>query len=318
MEQKAAQMDIAHVHVLQLLMGNYTYAINETHVSKFPGRTVKGEQDLDMQTKVTINFLNIKGTYPTISSLSFNNSLMNVRFITCGKRGKSQYDFHQLTIVFNTSIWIAIVMVCVTLSAINMTLTSGGQTQKFATSLIQVYKVFVEQGNPFPDYISSNFRARFILTGLMLAGILISNAYKSVNVYKMTRPRKPLTYDLLDHLINDNFTLYSRVGYVRYWNADKVHGVIVNGSKWTSSVWKTNQYVEYFISRHWVFYEKIMSFTVGIIYQLESNQYNTGQFIGFGTKKDSIIHEHAESTKMLIKPFKILANSSTLMNTVTL
>lgn len=47
--------------------------------------------------------------------------------------------------------------------------------------------------------------------------IVLSNAYKNRNVYRMTQPRTPMTYDTVDQLLDENFNMYSRLGQVEYF-----------------------------------------------------------------------------------------------------
>lgn len=49
------------------------------------------------------------------------------------------------------------------------------------------------------------------MSGTLLAGLVISNAFKSENVYKVVTPRKPISYYDVDELIQDNFTVHSRI-----------------------------------------------------------------------------------------------------------
>lgn len=84
-------------------------------------------------------------------------------------------------------------------------------------TVTELYKVFVEQSNPFLNSTIQNLRCQFICATLLLAGVIISNAYKNVNVYNMMQPRHPITYQTADQLLHDNFTLYTRLSYVMFY-----------------------------------------------------------------------------------------------------
>lgn len=43
---------------------------------------------------------------------------------------------------------------------------------------------------------------------------MLSNAYKNKNMYNMILPTKPVPYQYLQELVNDNFTIYTRSAYV--------------------------------------------------------------------------------------------------------
>ncbi len=51
------------------------------------------------------------------------------------------------------------------------------------------------------------------MCGILLAGLVLSNAFKSENMYKIVIPRHHLSYDNVDELLQDDFQLYSRIWY---------------------------------------------------------------------------------------------------------
>jgi len=75
---------------------------------------------------------------------------------------------------------------------------------------IQVSKALLEQGDPFSSSVSSTKRLRFSIGTFLLVAIVISNAYKSSNVYNLVLPRKPVPYENLSQLLNDSFKIYSK------------------------------------------------------------------------------------------------------------
>lgn len=67
----------------------------------------------------------------------------------------------------------------------------------------------LEQGNTFPDNFDTVERLRFLMTGALLAGIVISNAFKSENVYNIVMPRNQISYYNAEELIEDNIRVYN-------------------------------------------------------------------------------------------------------------
>lgn len=49
-------------------------------------------------------------------------------------------------------------------------------------------KVLLEQGEPFCSSLVDSFRFRFIMSGILLAGLVVRNAFKSKNMYKIVMP----------------------------------------------------------------------------------------------------------------------------------
>lgn len=77
-------------------------------------------------------------------------------------------------------------------------------------NLISVLQVMLEQGNPISQSISDTFHFRWVTGCLLLMGIVLSNAYKSTNIYNIVVPRKPILYNFLNELVRDNFQVYTR------------------------------------------------------------------------------------------------------------
>lgn len=69
----------------------------------------------------------------------------------------------------------------------------------------------VEQGDPFPVGILNIQSLRFILCVLGFAALVLSNAYKNINVYNLIARRKPVFYQTINELTNDGYKIYSRV-----------------------------------------------------------------------------------------------------------
>lgn len=301
LEQRLDRLLDAYAHMLQLLMGNFTYPVNVTHSCNFFGEIRRFAND-GLQEKLNylpkLNLVNYddKGNISEFPIILLNKTLSNIRFVGCGYRGNSEFELSQLLIVFDAKVWIVLCGICVYVSLVISELQSRHSLERLEASVFEIYKVFIEQGNPFQDKALSSLQLRVISISALFVGIVLSNAYKSHNVYKMVQPRTPMTYDSVDDLIAANFTLYSRLGYV---NMGLGSGQTVE--------WKTPYLVQYgskpdivtvFLSPVWV---------PRVILRLESIRYRFGQMIL--NHPTNSIGSHPNATRLLSDSLEFLKSS---------
>lgn len=141
------------------------------------------------------------------------DELSTMRFISCGERGLTSLPFEELTNVFDKWIWLSIFisMISVTIALSSQFETKTERWSKFMVSV----KVLLEQGNPFQDSVTNDARMRWIAGFFLMMGIVLSNSYKNTNVHNMIAPRKPIPYEYFKELIQDNFSVFTRVELVR-------------------------------------------------------------------------------------------------------
>lgn len=135
--------------------------------------------------------------------------LADLRFVSCGPaRGYRPIPFEQLTNIFDKWIWILLFLSCLSEALLLRIQAQSGRKYVISWSnLTSALKVFLEQGDSVIQ--KKSFRAA---SGLfILIGIVLSNAYKSTNVYNMISPRKPIPYEFFHELVTDNFSIYTRV-----------------------------------------------------------------------------------------------------------
>ncbi len=94
----------------------------------------------------------------------------------------------------------------------------NGNTRKgdLIYNALQILKVLLEQGDPFQAKYISIYRIRFLISGFLLVGLVVSNAFKSTNVYNIVLPRFSMLYEQFEDLLSDNFQIYSRVWVFYY------------------------------------------------------------------------------------------------------
>lgn len=68
----------------------------------------------------------------------------------------------------------------------------------------------------FHDDVTNDGKAKLIVSTLIQMGIVLSNAYKNHNVYKMITPRMPDPYAYFKELVEDNlkFTPERDIGFI--------------------------------------------------------------------------------------------------------
>lgn len=137
------------------------------------------------------------------------------RFISCGERGHEAIAYQQVFIAYDWCTWVLIVLWVYVLACFIKTFENFqgiGIFQLFCIKphILYVYKVLVEQGNPFPDQFLKDVKLIFILIPFMFMGTVLSNAYKNTNIYNMISPRNSILYDTFQELINDKFSMLSR------------------------------------------------------------------------------------------------------------
>lgn len=135
------------------------------------------------------------------------DDLSKLKIVGCGKKGLSSLQFLELTNVYDKSVWLAIFISGVFVSLTTSLISKEGVTK---CEVISVIKILLEQSNPFPREIENERKLRVIIILILLMGIVLSNAYKNTNVYKMVIPRIPVSFQYFTELVENNFQIYTR------------------------------------------------------------------------------------------------------------
>lgn len=141
----------------------------------------------------------------------------NFRIVSCGTRTISSLRFDELVNIFDQWVWLAIAVTIISLSVVLtmwMKYTTGGNLLNY---FLSHSKVLLEQGDPYNEGLFGTTSLRCLIGSYLIAGIVLSNAYKNSNVYNLITPRKPLPFETFSELRTANFTIFSRMGdeYVR-------------------------------------------------------------------------------------------------------
>lgn len=110
--------------------------------------------------------------------LLITNELGSPHFVSCGSRGIEPFLFVEFLSVFEWKVYTCLVISSLLVSITILKVYNNGG---ISVGIMSTCKLLLEQGNPFPAKIESNMHLRFLLAGTFLAGLVISNAFKSEN-----------------------------------------------------------------------------------------------------------------------------------------
>ncbi len=151
-------------------------------------------------------------------AISASNEFGRLHFVSCGSRGIEPFPFIQFFSVFEWKVWVAILVAITIFSvSINKLTNVGRKSVGFLSGMLCMYKLLLEQGDPFPSNICKNNRLKLLVGGTLLVGCVISNGFKSENVYKIVRPRFQVSYYNIDEFIEDNVTVYVPITTFDYY-----------------------------------------------------------------------------------------------------
>lgn len=227
-----------HRHILQSIMGNFSYGISESSVCT----THSGEVTINSNLPAAHSFASIVRVFsnffatPILTSmLHFNDMSSSLRFVTSQSRGPSHLPFEELVNIFDLYIWASTVIILTCASFAIAKLVNPRKTINMGRQVFSVLKCLLEQGDAFTFPDDNPRKVTLILAGVYLVSMLLSNAYKNNNVYNMILARKQLAYKTLDELQNDNFIKYSRLTELFYdvelASEDDVFQIVTTGSE---------------------------------------------------------------------------------------
>lgn len=156
-----------------------------------------------------------RGSY-LVELVNYQNTLDNLRFISCSQVRMEPLPFWEILGTYDSQVWILIV-----LTMISVAVTHGyfGRKGSFSSNMLAVFKIYVGQGGPFTDHVFSTPSLRCVTLTMLFMGIVLSEGYKSSNVYNMVTPRKPVSFQTFSEIVKANFTIYTRVGAIRFYLA---------------------------------------------------------------------------------------------------
>lgn len=135
------------------------------------------------------------------------DGLDGLRFVSYGEKTLSSIPFQDLINVFDEYIWTCMLVSGGLILTLFSLLTFNDRN--VGSPFVSLLRTILEQGG-FPKSIETKCGLAYVICPTLLAGILLSNAYKNTNAYRMILPRVPVAYETFLELAADNFALYSR------------------------------------------------------------------------------------------------------------
>lgn len=199
----------AYSKVWWSIMGNFSYRVEDSNCKSFEVRKTM---------RFSLNYIALK-------ILPFSNSLVsgvhmfpvtileqplqNLKFVSCGERGIEGLAFSNLLNVFEKQVWVLVIITMATLFFAISLISSGSEAlSECSHHLIFLWTALVEQGNILPAKLWNDSRTRWIIGSFILAGIVLSNAYKSTNVYNMVLNRRIIPFQKFHELVNASFKIH--------------------------------------------------------------------------------------------------------------
>lgn len=161
--------------------------------------------------------------FPAVISTFMND----MKIVSCGHRGFEKLPFIEFLSAYDTQVWVLLVGF-VTVLTVTVKQARGIKSISYLESAISMLKILLEQGNPFPEVVMTNWHLQAVTISVLLIAIILENAYKNTNVYNMIIPKKLVPYQYLQELVEDNFTIF--------WRTSKVGAGIVRLQAWTQVV----------------------------------------------------------------------------------
>lgn len=151
------------------------------------------------------------------AALYLENKFGSLRFVSCGSRGLESLRLEQFVAVFEITLWKWILGVEVLL-IVSMNLIRGSMLPlNLLDKAVCIIKVLLEQGDPFPGRFVKSKAFRFIISGTLLGGLVLSNAFKSTNVYNIVLPKQHLKFRTFQELLQHGYSVYSKFGVAQYF-----------------------------------------------------------------------------------------------------
>lgn len=205
-----------YVHVWISVLGNYSMKISETQScvnGKWVHTNIKRGKSLRiMHLKLNIvpeTLLNFASNFP----LLVHDRLYPLRFVSCGYRDYTGLPFNEFVNVFEPSVWwfviLTVAVMLFTPHILHSTSLLG--TLSLIKNLDCIFRILIGLDNPLSERALNKQSVRMFLTGILLAAIILNNAYKNDNIVKMISPRMILPYRSFDDLLADNYKIHAKI-----------------------------------------------------------------------------------------------------------
>lgn len=195
--------------LLQVSLTNYTYDMFGNYVC-INGRKIKRKLGFDFNIWSKLFVKGVHSKFSVYQILSLPENVTNLRFISCGgSRGKQSILFSELVNVYDRYVW-----ACSILSSLVLTVIihrTYSRELPFYANFLNTICLMIEQNDKLFDCALNKANIRFTVGSFLLASLVLSYAYRSENVYNITKLRKLIPYERFQELLDNKFTIYSRL-----------------------------------------------------------------------------------------------------------
>lgn len=139
-----------------------------------------------------------------------------LKFIACGAKGITKIAIQEILNVFQVSVWLGVVFIILILSCfmvcVEFSSSKGSSREVFsglARNALFLSSILLEQGFPLTRKQSEKITRRILIGGIFVTGIILSNAYKSTNVFNMISPRQVIPFRKISELREAGYTIFS-------------------------------------------------------------------------------------------------------------
>lgn len=141
-----------------------------------------------------------------------------IHFVACGNTVDSIHLLYQVMLQsYDSYSWIAIILVFSVITPFTWSfLRESKKPFRFITTIMAgIYKNLVEQSDPYLPHLLKPSSLKLLSGGVLLCAVVLSNAYKNENIYKLISPTKFKPLELFKELVRDNYTILSEPAYVK-------------------------------------------------------------------------------------------------------
>lgn len=222
-----ARLDQIFAWFIISLLGNYTYTDtwSENNVCS-RDNNINGDATFRTTLHNQVRLEPYYGSNRLHLPIQFTCKMNSLRIVRCGQRGLRGQAFEELVKVYDPWIWLLLFTFTFVVAGITKSVTTANSADESGRlKLLEAFKNWFlvlkslcEQGDSLSVSVLNRQKVRLAFGLYLLVTIVLSNGYKSINVYNIIVNRAPLAYSTLDELIQDNFTIHTRVQNVRVGN----------------------------------------------------------------------------------------------------
>ncbi len=218
----------AYANEWQNIMNNYSYRVKERNLFCENGKLVHHKKSPFIFYKVNqLKYMDDDVQYANIAPIAVEDKIQSLAFVSCGEKELSGLPFKEFLNVYNSTVWYFLLSVILIVTLIPR-LFKMNQCHSCSTYFEMLIRRVLTQNESLSNQITRINTVRIILAALYFALIVLTNAYKSDNMQRLSSPRDTLPYENISQLIQDGFTTYARISYIlirlRPYSNSKING----------------------------------------------------------------------------------------------